>query len=819
MNFSRVTHKLALGALTAALTAACLAGAASAKTPLPAAQDLTTRPKTEADILASEGFDRYTQGNHQYNTGYYYETLEYEYNGVKQTRQIYFYLAQGLQIRDYFTTIALPEGVNTEAQVTAWLDEHGWFDKAEEMGEGLMILPAGENGWGDPDAACAYINAALRTSSYASNGAYFSTYGCHYFVGYEGGAAGMQLWAAENPLFVIAQVYVDAGAQLSQDLEQRGALTYGTADSNGVDQSAYYPDVERREVPVPTWFIGDCDEDSVSYWKAVNDCAGTAQASALYGQVFLQDKQTSNAIATASTDVVSQVAVRSDAGTQSAGELYGFLSSYTRYDNTSVYGNFLGQRLDFAQAQADGRLTVVSDYQYEDPTTGITWTREYMVYKPANSQQLYPDGAPVVLVHSGGTQPCSLFFDCSNWWQIADEYGFILVFPHSTGILTTRWNEHVQGSDAQPYDFGYTSELIDIAVEDFGADPGRVFITGQSMGCFYTNYCGSVLADKVTAVGGTSGLIITDLSAISTNGVAGQTATDAELLSSGIVPAHLIIGEYDNFCFKLGPIGQVAEGAKHDNDGYYVGHNLSETYFAYPTLTYWVDRNGVGPFEDYTILNPNDLTKGGNSTLSLSNPGGANGDRYTTYAWTNDQGIPLFEYTQCYGRHHNFAVSDYQLLWETWFSKWSRDMDTGCRYYEGQEVQLFSDLSSGDWYYPYICSLFQAGKLTGYEDGTIRPQQAATWDDVLAILPSLEKSGSAAPTRQEVAEAIAKSLNLQSSSSASPFADCQSGLVTALYEQGVVSGYRNSQGQLVFGGGNAISRAELYTLAGILAQK
>lgn len=800
--------------LAAAMALACMVSGAGARDTALQAEDLSTRPRTENEILARPDFDRYTQGNHQYNTGYFYETISFEFEGQQQNRRIYYYLADGLQIRDYFTVIALPEGVHTEEDVTSWLEERGWFDQADKMGEGLVILPAGENGWGSPELAETYLNTVLRASSYSNNGAYFSTYGCHYFVGYEGGAAGMELWAAENPLFVISQVYVDADADLGDRLAERGAMTYGSADTGGVDQSACYPDVERREVPVPTWFLGPADKGAVEYWKQANDCAASAEQDRIHGQVFWQDKAQSNAIATASTDVISQVAVQ-EQKTDRAEDIYGFLSTYTRYDNTSVYGNFLGYRLDHAQAVADGRLTICSNYRYQDPTTGITWTREYMVYQPANSREKYPEGAPVVLVHSGGTQPCSLFFDCSNWWQIADEYGFLLVFPHSTGILTTRWNEHTQGSETAPYDFGYTSELIDIAVDQFGADPGKVFITGQSMGCFYTNYCGSVLADKVTAVGGTSGLIITDMSAISTNGVAGQTATDAELLTSGIMPAHLILGEYDNFSFKLGPISEVEENSKFDSNGYFVGHNLSETYFAYPTLTYWVDRNGVGPFEDYTVLNPNDLTRNNRSSLlSLSDPGGKHGDRYTTYAWTNSQGIPLFEYTQSYGRNHNFAVSDYQLLWETWFSKWSRDMETGCRYYEGKEVRLFQDLDLGDWYYPYVCTLFEAGTLQGDEDGTIRGDGAATWGDVFQLMPELKETAQAGAegaviTRRELAEAVADSYEVIPSANNSPFADIEDGDITALYEQGVFVGTVDPQGDRLFRGEDALTRGEL----------
>jgi len=181
--------------------------------------------------------------------------------------------------------------------------------------------------------------------------------------------------------------------------------------------------------------------------------------------------------------------------------------------------------------------------------------------------------------------------------------------------------------------------------------------------------------EKLTALGATSGLIITDLSV-------GVTSTDVPMKTEGILPVSLVFGEYDYFTFKVGEIAEVAENETHDADGYFIGQNLHETYFLASTQTYWVDRNQVGPFDSYEIVNPEDVTWDNNTSLdTIVNPGEENGDRYTTYAWTNEDGVPLFEFTQCYGRQHNNIISDYYLIWETWFSKWAKDENGVLQYW------------------------------------------------------------------------------------------------------------------------------------------
>lgn len=46
----------------------------------------------------------------------------------------------------------------------------------------------------------------------------------------------------------------------------------------------------------------------------------------------------------------------------------------------------------------------------------------------------------------------------------------------------------------------------------------------------------------------------------------------------------------------------------------------------------------------------------------------------------------------------------------------------------------FIDVKSGDWFYPYVTELVEAGGVNGYEDGTFRPNDSITRDAVCTIL-------------------------------------------------------------------------------------
>jgi len=152
----------------------------------------------------------------------------------------------------------------------------------------------------------------------------------------------------------------------------------------------------------------------------------------------------------------------------------------------------------------------------------------------------------------------------------------------------------------------------------------------------------------------------------------------------------------------------------------------------------------------------------------------------------------------------------------------------------------FPDVREGDWYYPYVASLNSRTIISGYSDGRFGPNDPTRLGDALIMIlraaqigtQRTESSGHYASqygnyavkrgwldeeqaanldgpvTRLITARVAAKALGLEPSQNPSPFADVDDGYVTALYEQGVISGSVEG-GREVFRPEASLTRAEM----------
>lgn len=606
-------------------------------------------PPPTATPIADAVAQAATIGSYQRKNGYF----TWSVTVAEASREIEVYIPARARQREYWITIAIPDGV----QSNDFLAKAGWFGIADENTVCLLILKPGSGGtWGDAATESAYVAASMATL--VSSGPHYSAFMYHYAVGYGAGAAALQLHAARTPLSMISQVYVEASADAAYNalLTAAGNTQVGATlqpahmdfagsldiDGNPVTQQRTFAAQYYRDVPIPTWFVGTTAASLLSYWAGVNDADVLPLTDSDFGQVFWQNKDLSNAIATADSDVRSQVALSSATGVdmaspQVARNIYRFLTQYSGYDNNSVYGHFITRRLNYQQA-IDSRNMVYRDHAW----SGSPNQQTYIVYVPESVKKNYSltKPAPVVFATHGAGQTAFVFFEATDIKEVAERHGFVAV----------------------TYDTTTTPYLTDLVqrvkpdVESLGVamDPSRLYVYGHSAGGGATTGFArdETLVATFAAFGITSG----------TFPAANATA------STKLVPFYAIYGEYDYWPMKFGPLAS----------GDFRGSQGGQYALSANAQNYWLNRL-IGRTLAEELASPTySLTDGISASLVPQNTRTtllltptATANRYRTYRWSR-AGVPLFVWGQNFGRGHNMIPSDLHKIWEEWFSKWQR---------------------------------------------------------------------------------------------------------------------------------------------------
>ena len=593
----------------------------------------------------------YSDANQLPMTGYFTKTLSYEdVNGDAASREVYIYLSENASCRPYFYVIAVPSGTEN---VTQFLEERGWFDLADQKGECLFVITAGEGGYGTAEEEMAFMDAAMAWLNTPTadepdpaypdkNVNYWSAFGEWYFTGYGDGCAVLEAWAAKNPIFVIAQAYVD-GQSVGQDyLDQVGAEVYPVG-SNGYNITEDVKErlggesnmIHRGQIPVPTLFVGYGESDySLQYWKNANYCQDTGASDEVYGTIYAQASD-SEPWQTQYAGPISRVAVSGKGLT--TGALFDFLTYYTRYDNTSAYGNALMQRVEYSDVivachQSDD-LYAEKKITTPDGQTGTMICtveeingelREILFYVPDNAAELQPNGAPILTVWAGGSQTNIIFFDSTCWWETANENGIALIFTNEA------YNTSVAVSPKDIYECYETMmDLLKSWEEEgkFDFDFTRTYSTGQSMGSMESQQFAQESPEFYAAVASTSFY---------------QNYPDTQ--SGDPVPTYLINGEGN---------GTDDTGTPFDDRW-----NRTDEW-----AQYFLTVNGF-EYQEPVYDDEGNMTEFGKPISmpveSVSGPY----NRFETYTWNNANNIPIMQYTNSLYRPHNCLTSEIPMMWD-----------------------------------------------------------------------------------------------------------------------------------------------------------
>jgi polyhydroxybutyrate depolymerase len=124
--------------------------------------------------------------------------------------------------------------------------------------------------------------------------------------------------------------------------------------------------------------------------------------------------------------------------------------------------------------------------------------REYLLYVPRSYDRTRP--TPLVIsMHGAGMWPAAQM-ETSQWSRVADEHGFIAVYPSAVSGRGPRvWR--AGGGPGQARDVRFIAELIDTLAARYNIDPTRIYANGLSNGGGMAFVLSCTLSDRIAAIG------------------------------------------------------------------------------------------------------------------------------------------------------------------------------------------------------------------------------------------------------------------------------------------------------------------------------
>jgi polyhydroxybutyrate depolymerase len=129
--------------------------------------------------------------------------------------------------------------------------------------------------------------------------------------------------------------------------------------------------------------------------------------------------------------------------------------------------------------------------------------RAYLLHVP----KTIPSGRPMPLVicfHGFAEWPAHLM-RLTHWNQLADEFGFLVVYPRGSGF-PFRWRcSSWFGEQGESQDVQFISDLIDQLKKQYPIDESRIYANGLSNGGGMTFLLACRLSERIAAIGGVAG--------------------------------------------------------------------------------------------------------------------------------------------------------------------------------------------------------------------------------------------------------------------------------------------------------------------------
>jgi len=130
--------------------------------------------------------------------------------------------------------------------------------------------------------------------------------------------------------------------------------------------------------------------------------------------------------------------------------------------------------------------------------------RRYLLYVPETYDESVP--TPLVICIHGFVQWPAHQQTLSGWNSLADEHGFIVVYPQGTGF-PLRWNTYTLDGNPDPMqeEVQFFLDLIESISKNYNIDPSRIYANGMSNGGGMSHVLACALSTRIAAIGCVAG--------------------------------------------------------------------------------------------------------------------------------------------------------------------------------------------------------------------------------------------------------------------------------------------------------------------------
>ena len=284
----------------------------------------------------------------------------------------------------------------------------------------------------------------------------------------------------------------------------------------GFEDPGHRYGIRKGDIPLPVWVVGSDTPDTVavSHWRNAchADTPGQPEGDTVRWQRSAPVPHPQNEDAEAYTVWESRIPGAAQAGDALIGRIWSdFLNRHRRWLGDA------GGDLRLHQAPTD---IPGMEYHLEDVDG---WLREWYTYVPESVRANPKKPVPLVLACHGYTCNGAIYLAHSGWHRIAEEKGFIAVFPtagygrmftenaycSSDNLLLPAWN--IFHKETQPEEFPFFRALIERTAQEHPIDRSRVFATGHSLGSLMVQMLGLAMPETFAAIAPCSGILFDDL--------------------------------------------------------------------------------------------------------------------------------------------------------------------------------------------------------------------------------------------------------------------------------------------------------------------